>query len=65
MGVRATGAKELYESRKKEDSEEVLLDERKFRLLSMDPGIKDTITATVFDSRFPNRVKNITISQDS
>ncbi|KAG0376149.1 hypothetical protein BGX24_008199 [Mortierella sp. AD032] len=31
----------------------------------MDPGIKETITATVFDSRFPNRVKNIIISQGS
>ncbi|KAK3804855.1 MAG: hypothetical protein J3R72DRAFT_508600 [Linnemannia gamsii] len=48
-----------------EDYQEVLVDERKFRLLSMDPGIKETITATVFDSRFPNRVKNITISQGS
>ncbi|KAK3847544.1 MAG: hypothetical protein J3R72DRAFT_519456 [Linnemannia gamsii] len=54
---------ETFEVLTGEDYQKVLIDERKFRLLSMNPDIKDTTTATVFDPRFPNRVKNITISQ--
>ncbi|KAG0379415.1 hypothetical protein BGX24_000504 [Mortierella sp. AD032] len=78
MGVREVGEMELYARQSKttkallgdirevlteEDYQEVLIDERKFRLLSIKPGMKDTITPNVFDPRFPNRVKNITISQ--
>ncbi|KAK3847432.1 MAG: hypothetical protein J3R72DRAFT_510847 [Linnemannia gamsii] len=56
---------DIQEVLTEEDYQEVIVDECNFRLLSMDPGIKDIITTTVFDLRLPNRVKNIAISQGS
>ncbi|KAF9109965.1 hypothetical protein BGW39_004893, partial [Mortierella sp. 14UC] len=36
-----------------------------YRIVAMDPGLANTVTAVMLDSRFPNRVKNVAISSAS